>query len=148
MVDFRFNLKTNAREINRRRVKFIGDDKRFEKICEDTPIGNEFMELKSFDWGLSGLPLCYSVEPNLYFKLAMDQEKSANGIVKLKSSLSLKSIQQKFQNNFLNFTASLFYCDQSEILSKQLVVLNILGVNKYPPIIAQKVFFLNIFIIT
>lgn len=146
MVDFRFNLKTNAREINRRRVKFIGDDKRFEKICEDTPIGNEFMELKSFDWGLSGLPLCYSVEPNLYFKLAMDQ--SANGIVKLKSSLSLKSIQQKFQNNFLNFTASLFYCDQSEILSKQLVVLNILGVNKYPPIIAQKVFFLNIFIIT
>jgi len=120
-------------------VKFIGDEKRLEKICEDMPIGSEFMELKSFDWSLSGLPLCYAIEPNGYFKLATDQQKTFNGIVKLKKALNLKLLKQ---NTFVNFTASLFYCDQSKVLSRQLVILNLLGVNKYAPVLDQKVFFL------
>ena len=117
-------------------VKFIGDEKRLEKICEDMPIGSEFMELKSFDWSLSGLPLCYAIEPNGYFKLATDQQKTFNGIVKLKKALNLKLLKQ---STFVNFTASLFYCDQSEVLSRQLVILNVLGVNKYAPVLDQKV---------
>jgi hypothetical protein len=139
LVDFRFNLKTNARLMTKKGVKFIGDEKRSEKICEDMPIGSEFMELKSFDWSLSGLPLCYAIESNGYFKLATDQEKTFNGIVKLNKALNLKILKKTTHDTFLNFTASLFYCDQSEVLSRQLVILNVLGVNKYAPVLDQKV---------
>ncbi len=134
--------------MTRQLPQFIGNIKRLETICEDIPVGTIILELNSYDPTHCGLPLCYSIVPNDYFKLTSDQEPSISGLVVLKKSLDLKTIKQQNPNGTINISALLSYCNQPNILREQLIVFTVLGVNKYAPVVLQQVFKLNKLILT
>ena len=132
-------MKTASR-LTRQSPQFIGNSQRSEKICEDVPVATQILQLNAFDPTQCGVPLCYSIIPNDYFTLMSAQQPAINGNVILKKALDLNAIKIQSVTATINFTAQLFYCNQPGVLDEQLIVFTVLGVNKYPPVIAQQVF--------
>jgi hypothetical protein len=130
---------------NTQQPKLVGENIRYQDVCEDLPVGSLIYSLRAFDPMLnsndnknSRNKLCYSVSPNEYFSLKIDG--SSDGNVYLKKKIDFELVQKTCQNFKLNFSAALFHCDTPEILlDRQVIIVNVLPVNKYPPLLIQKV---------
>ena len=128
LVDFRF-----VRSASNPTPKFIGDSVRYQDVLEDIPVNTLIYSLRAFDPNLQFDNLCYSVGQNDYFELA--QDKFSKGDVSLKKKFDFELLQVTLnRNSNLNFTAALYYCNRPELLlDKQVVIIKVQQVNKYPP---------------
>ena len=119
-----------------------------EEVCEDIPTNNQIIKLSAFDPSLTNQSLCFSIRENEYFRLQNDTcnlfqsvpfSTESNGIIVLKKSLF--GYDHALDPNPISFNAFLFYCYQSEILYTQIIMFNVIFVNKYPPSIVYNVRF-------
>ncbi|CAF0895518.1 unnamed protein product [Brachionus calyciflorus] len=131
LVDFKFC------NLNSKIARFIGFGLRYENICEDLPVNSLIMSLKAFDPSHSNQKLCYTLAQNDYFSLKTS-EPNENGDVYLKKKINLKELKNLNGNSYLNFTAFLSFCNNLHVLNKQMININVLNVNKYPPKLALK----------
>lgn len=143
LVEFRMptqKAQTRSRQHSTQLLRpgFVGGAVRCQDVCEDVPINTLIYSFKAYDPSATWRRLCFSIMPNEYFSLVIDG--SVNGNVILKKKLNSGYPQVPPLPNSLNFTGALYYCEQPELLlDKQTITVNILPVNKYPPLLLTQV---------